>query len=66
MTLAHPLATGTAHSTFHAMDCSLLLEPLAPLHRWFLQQLVLALEYLHSVGLSHRDIKPDNIVLKVR
>ncbi|OQR77083.1 hypothetical protein BIW11_02964 [Tropilaelaps mercedesae] len=32
---------------------------------FYIAQLVLALEYIHTVGLVHRDIKPDNIVVDV-
>ncbi|KAK1788301.1 hypothetical protein P4O66_016744 [Electrophorus voltai] len=31
-------------------------------HRFF-QQLVAGVEYLHSIGITHRDVKPENILL---
>jgi serine/threonine-protein kinase SRK2 len=34
--------------------------------RWFLQQLVLTMEYFHRRNIAHRDIKLENTLLKVR
>lgn len=34
--------------------------------RWFFQQLALAVEYCHDLGIAHRDIKLENAVLSCR
>ena len=31
--------------------------------KFYLAEVVLALEYLHSKGIVHRDLKPDNLLL---
>lgn len=33
--------------------------------RWFFQQVVLTMDYFHRLGISHRDIKLENTLLKV-
>lgn len=39
------------------------IEELAPNARKFLAQILLGLEFIHAHGISHRDIKPNNILI---
>lgn len=53
------LATGGELFDFIAQSGSFS-EPVA---RYYFHQIIEALEYLHNKGISHRDMKPDNIML---
>jgi len=57
--LALELATGGELFDFIAQTGSFS-EPVA---RYYFHQMIEALEYLQSKGISHRDLKPDNIML---
>lgn len=57
--LALELATGGELFDFIAQTGSFS-EPVA---RYYFHQMIDAFEYLHTKGISHRDLKPDNILL---
>jgi len=50
-------------------DCGSLLENVGyleePMARHYIAEVVLALEYLHSMNIVHRDLKPDNMLMTV-
>lgn len=50
-----------------AGDCASLLKNTGPLPsdmaRLYFAEMVLAVEYLHSFGVVHRDLKPDNMLI---
>ena len=57
-----PLVSTPADGTLleHVQRHKFLAEPQA---RWLFQQLILAVDYCHKMGVSNRDIKLDNILL---
>jgi p70 ribosomal S6 kinase len=47
---------------FHLRKAGLLLEATA---RFYVAEILLALEHLHSSGIIHRDLKPENVLMSV-
>ncbi|KAJ9526452.1 hypothetical protein QJQ45_009926 [Haematococcus lacustris] len=55
---------GPSHVGIAMEYCSGSRIPWEAQSRWFFQQLVLALEYCHTKGVVHRDVKLENVVLQ--
>jgi hypothetical protein len=53
-----------APATFHAC-CAAASLHVWYCHRWFFQQLILAVDYCHRKGVANRDIKLENTLLQV-
>ena len=56
-----PLCCPGAVSLMPVFVCVCMHQPC----RWFLQQLVLTMEYFHMRNIAHRDIKLENTLLQV-
>jgi serine/threonine protein kinase len=61
--LLHDLIRNLRHNRLLNQQTAFVRALQSSVCRWFFQQLIAALDYLHCMGVAHRDVKIENILL---